>query len=142
MIVRYYKFSYAICGRTFRSSISPFELGSGLRRWPNCTSVFPDTSQEWPELTALERFEYVCPVMVLEYFEVATVTLAVVIPQLADGNETWLTIGVVAPVMKLPWALIYFVGRTRLGNRKKDSIAAANWKTESRSLSQSHSKFQ
>jgi hypothetical protein len=119
MLVYYYKFCCVACQRKYRTSLSPFELGSGLRRCPNCAAVYKDSSKEWPELSFVRKLEYVCPVMVLGYFGAVIVTLAVVVPQLSDSGEISLTLGVVALVMLVPWVPYFLRRNSEIGQSKE-----------------------
>ena len=119
MIIRRYIFYCPECRKEYARSISPFQLGSGLRRCPHCTAVNRDASREWPEWKKIEKFEFLFPTAVLGYMGAVIATLIMVIPQMSDGAERNSTRGVVALLMLLPW-VPYFLKRQRA---IKDSVA-------------------
>jgi hypothetical protein len=94
MVWRWYVYSCPICRKTYQRSLSPFQLGSGKRRCPNCTSVFDDGTKEWPELPPMEKFEYVCPTMVLDYFGGTATVIGYAFFMAADSRELNLMLGV------------------------------------------------
>ena len=119
MILRRYIFYCPECPKEYARSLSPFQLGSGLRRCPHCTAVIRDASREWQGLKKIEKFEFLFRTTVLGYMGGVIVTLVIVIPQMNDGAERNLTLGVVALIMLLPW-VPYFLKRQ---SAIKDSVA-------------------
>ena len=110
MVWRWYVYSCPSCRKTYQRSLSPFQLGSGKRRCPNCTSVFDDGTQEWPELPPIKKFEYVFPTMVLGYFGGMAIVIGYAFFAAADSRELDLMLGVLLLCMILPW-LPYFLSR-------------------------------
>jgi len=119
MIICRYIFYCPQCRKEYARSLSPFQLGSGLRRCPHCTAVNRDASREWPELKKIEKFAFLFPTAARGYMGAVIVTLIIVIPQMRDGAERNSTLGVVALPMLLPW-VPYFLKRQ---SAIKDSVA-------------------
>jgi hypothetical protein len=118
LVWRYYKFSCASCEKTYLRSLSPFQLGTGKRRCPACAEVFADGSREWPELSGLQKFEYVWPTAVLGYFGAMIVAIVFAIYVASDLREMNLMLGVLTVCMILPWAP-YFL-------KRRDAIRSSN----------------
>jgi hypothetical protein len=110
MVWRSYRFLCPGCGKTYLKSLSPLFLGTGKRRCPNCAIVFADGSKEWPELQPMQKFEYICPTMVLGYFGGLVVVIGVAFFAAADSRELELMLGVLTLCMILPW-IPYFLSR-------------------------------
>ena len=110
MVWRWYIYTCPICRKTYQRSLSPFQLGSGKRRCPNCTSVFDDGTKEWPELLPMKKFEYVCPTMVTGYFGGAAIVIGYAFFAAVNSRELNLMLGVLLLCMILPW-IPYFLSR-------------------------------
>ena len=54
ILVYRHRFACLLCRRVYAWSLSKRQLGPGTRRCPNCDSIFPDGSIEWPELKRSE----------------------------------------------------------------------------------------
>ena len=117
---RYYKFACGVCGKIYKRSLSPFLLGTGRRKCSKCGAVSRDGFREWPELTKMQKFEYVFPTTLLGYFiGVIVVLLFPVFMDLSSSQEKVLMLEIVILFMVMPW-VPYFIGRV---NRIRESIA-------------------
>jgi len=110
---RYYKFVCGVCREVYKRSLSPFLLSTGQRRCPKCGAVFKDGFREWPELTKMQKFEYVFPTTVLGYFiGVIVVLLFVIFMDVSSSQEKLFMSEMVILLMMMPW-VPYFSGRVK-----------------------------
>jgi hypothetical protein len=112
LYIRYYNFSCSHCGRGYGGSLSPFQLGTGRRRCKNCNTVFNDGSREWPELTKMQKFEYVFPTTVLGYMGAFLIVIGTAYWIGSDLHEKLFLVELMLFLMGLPW-VPYFIGRAR-----------------------------
>ena len=120
ILVYRHRFACLLCRRVYAWSLSKRQLGPGTRRCPNCDSIFPDGSIEWPELKRSEMFEFVFPPTVLGFLMGAVVVgiagLVLGWPVRADMSMmAFLGFG----LLGLPW-VPYFVRRGRQIRESKE----------------------
>ncbi len=115
----YTNFCCPDCWQPYMSSLSPLHLGTGRRRCPNCGAIFCDGSREWPELTRMERFEYVFPATVLVFTSVAVILMVVALVVSNSLREWDLMAGVVSFTMVLPWLPYFLSRRTQIVESKE-----------------------
>jgi hypothetical protein len=81
--------------------------------------VFNDGSYEWPELTKMQKFEYIFPATVLGYLGGVIIVFAFILSADWSSREKLFMSEMITLLMVMPWAP-YFIGRL---NRIRESVA-------------------
>jgi hypothetical protein len=112
LYIRFYQFSCQACGKQYKTSLSPFPLGTGRRRCKNCSTVFNDGSREWAELSGMQKFEYIFPTTVLGYFGAFILVLSAAYWIGTDAREKLFLVEMMILLMGFPW-IPYFMIRAK-----------------------------